>query len=56
MSETPETASESSAMTTVTPANATARPEVAAAWPIGLGDAHARRAGPSAARVTMNSE
>ena len=55
ISDTPETASASSAMTTVTPANATALPDVAAAWPIAsctlMPSCRAERA-----RVTMNSE
>lgn len=53
--EIPETASASSAMTTVPPANATALPDVEAAWPIASGtlipSCRAERA-----RVTMNSE
>ena len=51
----PETASDSSATITVPPANATALPEVAAAWPIAstmlTPSWRAERA-----RVTMNSE
>jgi len=55
ISETPDTASESRAITTVMPANATALPDVAAAWPIAswvlMPSWRAERA-----RVTMNSE
>jgi hypothetical protein len=55
ISEMPDTASASNAITTVAPAKATALPDVAAAWPIAsmllLPSRLADRA-----RVTMNSE